>query len=223
MKTYRTIALTAVLFVAFTGLANAAHFGPNDLSPAWSNGAGVGIVDLLDSDYFGAYSEIDFMDFDGLYAYTAIAHESGHVNLVREGIPGSMSTTFSTADYSNWGEWETVDFDAGENLKFRDQSDGAPNVLIDPYDATKWAGNYLKLFQLEEDSAALTWLEGNPVLAAGTILVGWNDNHLKKDDFIDSDFDDIIVAMQPVPEPGTVLLLGVGLVGLAGIRRKMLK
>lgn len=230
MRTYRALVLGAAIMIAFAGFANAASFGPadNPLSPStgkWSDGAAVGVEDLLKSAYFGAYSKIDNINFDGMYHYTPIAHESGHTNILKEGVPAPpdwMTKTFTTQDYSNWGEWEDVDFGAGENLRFRDQNDGT-NVLLDPFDSTKWAGNFLKLYRLEEESAALTWIADDYTLAAGTLIVGWNDNHPKKDGMVDGDFDDMIVAMKPVPEPGTILLLGFGLASLGIAGRKRMK
>jgi hypothetical protein len=36
----------------------------------------------------------------------------------------------------------------------------------------------------------------------------------------DHDYEDLVVRMSAVPEPGTLFLLGAGLLGMAGIRRK---
>lgn len=237
MKKLGALTLMVAFLMGFSGIANANLFGPKGTGwhpdeLEWGTAAGVGIQHLMDSNFFGAYSVIDDYEFLARYDFTAIAHESGNFNVILAGEHPenggeSMETVFSTGPYDNWGDWYTVDFGGGQNLKFSDLGDGNPNTLLNPFKPLSgekyWASDYFKLFMLEEDSKALTWLEGNPVLSAGTIIAGWNDNRPRTDKFIDSDFDDLIIAVKPVPEPGTILLLGLGLMGMAGVQRKIMK
>ena len=72
--------------------------------------------------------------------------------------------------------------------------------------------------QLTEDSNILGYLGDSFTLSAGTYIIGFNDNGKHWEG--DFDFDDIIIAAKPVPEPATMLLLGSGLIGLAGFGRK---
>ena len=171
---------------------------------------------LGNSTYFNGYSGplTALPAFTGNWQYTAIAFEAANVNITDEGY----STTFSTANLTNWGEWNDVNFDSA-NIYFQDKTDG-PRLAFNPYSPSV---NF-KLFQLTGNSNTLGYLANPLILSQGTYIIGWNDNTATGQGN-DEDYDDIIIAMRPapVPEPTTMLLLGLGLMGLAGFRRKFKK
>ena len=211
----KSIVLVFFIQIIFAHNALAAIIGPS----GWNGNNIEGF--LAHSAFPGIESSVLTLDFTGEWMYTSIGRESGHINDIDKSSSaggGSLDTslTFSTNNSSNWGVWDTVNFDT-ENLFFED-SDGPWNVGLDSFGAQNSAG--FKLFRLTEDTT-LNYLAGNSKLPlfAGDIIVGFNDNHLNNSD---DDYDDMIIAMRamPVSAPGSLTLLGLGLVGLWFKRRK---
>ncbi len=210
MKKIMRILLSLFIFFLFAGISNAG-FMPYGIGD---------IKDFLDDNtYFNGYTEVTSYDFIGEWQYTAIAFESGHINYISESPGGTKTFTtqgISTATPGNFGTYDTVNFDTA-NLYF---SDGDPaNVALDAFNRND---KYFRVFELTADSNPFSYLNTYPVFAAGTLIVGFNDNGVPP--IGDSDFDDIVTAMAPAPhatpEPATMLLLGSGLIGIAAFGRK---
>jgi hypothetical protein len=230
-KSLLILAMGLLLSSAFQAQASsfpANAYLPGIVTGEWSDPGNVGVVDLLNTSYFGdgSYQEISYNPFvsGSSWDYTAIAYEAGNRNITEEG--GSLPT-FSTKNTSGigsvnaFGEMAEITFLSGgsevrhSDLYFED-SNGPYNVSL-MNDAL--SGNF-RLFKLNEASSELTWLD-DLILSEGTIIIGFNDNGVPTDG--DSDYDDIVVAMSQVPLPSAFWLFGSALIGFVTLanRRKV--
>ena len=148
----------------------------------------------------GAGTEVAYADFlevnDGIFSYTGVGFEADHQNKYDLAGPGNkIYDNWNGAQGYNYGIWSA--FLEYESTFFKDTTDD------DPKDRT-----HVVIFKLDED-----WEFGDTTWEKNTYILGWGDGAS------DQDYDDLIIAAK-TPEPTTILLFGVGLLGLAGIGRR---
>jgi hypothetical protein len=208
---------------AFTGtVAQAAfiidttHVGPvagtaapvaanNDLAPLLA-GSGFGATNYFIGGRLGT-------DVAGRVSFEYLGNEAGYVNrffadgselFSTAGRPDSVIDSVSSSYVSRVG--------AGELLDFGFCTDGERRTAVDSGCISNAANSFWLPSGAEAPkSIAITLLD------PFTALLWWDDSGAGPDDNHD---DMIVVARFSVPEPGTSLLLGMGLLGLALASRK---
>jgi hypothetical protein len=156
-------------------------------------------------------------DFDGnlsgSYKVTLIGWEAGYDNAFGTDNDGILLAKF---DYGMIGDWSTVvDFDA-DDVYFKEE-DGSQAYF-------NAGSSDIEMYTLQNDisihyNAILSYPALDLQLRAGDIVAGFDDTPANDDD----NHDDLIVAFRAVPIPAPALLLGLGLLGFVGIRRRVLQ
>ncbi|MBN2808380.1 MAG: hypothetical protein JXR80_02680 [Deltaproteobacteria bacterium] len=155
-------------------------------------------------DFKAGVTELASSPFStGLYSAIYLGFEAEHRNYLKD----SGAPVFGNLGVSTPGDNAVINVAASF---FDDTIDG-------PHDVSLTAMTNLKMFTVSgsylNDYTESSWFAAND----NYHVIGFNDGSP-----VDADYDDLVVAVKanPVPIPGAIWLLGSGLLGLLGIRRR---